>query len=199
MLQLLCPASSNRFPLAMDTCFEFPLPPDTKPMYSLLAHPYSPRRCQSTTMLSMGTRSPHGPTIEKLGLWHPSMGSDDSSVTAFVSVTGSPSEKLDAPPLSMPTHEYPYVKHSSGVTVILSGHRAGTSLPLYPSGSLISGVVVLSKVETTASLDVKVSAPFVSHHFGACQAHPRSSWKASSLYARFMEAEGVAKYLYLIS
>lgn len=144
---------------------EFPLPPDTKPMYSLLAHPYAPRRCQSTSTLSTRALSPHGPAIKNLGLWHPSMGSDDSSVTAFVSVTGPPSEKLDSSPLSIPIHEYPYVKHSSGVTVILSGHRAGTSLPLYPSGSLISGVVVLSKVESAASLDVKVGAPFISRHF----------------------------------
>jgi hypothetical protein len=144
-----------------------PLSRDMKPMYSLLAHPYSPRRCQSASTLSMGTQSPHEPAIKNLGLWHPSMGSDHGSVTAFVSVMGPPSEKKhDAPPLTKPPHEYPYVKHCSGVTVILSGHRAGTSLPLYPSGSLISGVVVLSKAESAVSLDVKVSASLsVSRHF----------------------------------
>jgi len=54
--------------------------------------------------------------------------------------------------------EYPYVKHSYGITLLLSGHRAGTSLPIYHSGSLMSGMVVLSKLQGVASLDVKLEA-----------------------------------------
>jgi hypothetical protein len=138
-------------------------------MNSLLAHPYAQhRRSRSVSSLSPPARSPHGSAVDsekKLGLWHPSMGPHQGSVTAFVSVMGPPSDKLDVSPPAMPIHGYPYVKHSSGITVILSGHRAGTSLPLYPSGSLISGVVVLSKVESITSLDVKVSAPFIPHRF----------------------------------
>ncbi|KAF8491182.1 hypothetical protein F5888DRAFT_1620287 [Russula emetica] len=84
------------------------------------------------------------------------MGLDHGPVTAFLSFSGLPSGKLDISPPAVAPHGCPYVKHGSGITVILSGHKAGTSLPLYPSGSSISGVVVLSKLESIESLDVKL-------------------------------------------
>ena len=145
-------------------------------MNSLLAHPYAQhRRCRSVSTLSPATRSTHGPadSEKNLGLWHSCTGQDERSVTTFVSVMGPPLNKLDVSPPAMPIHEYPYVKHNSGITVILSGHRAGTSLPLYPSGSLISGVVVLSKVENITSLDVKVSVSFIPPRFPAVSRHAK--------------------------
>jgi len=48
------------------------------------------------------------------------------------------------------------VKHASGITLLLSGHKAGTPCPVYHSGSLISGMVVLSKPSSVTSLEVKL-------------------------------------------
>lgn len=50
----------------------------------------------------------------------------------------------------------PYAKHGSGISVLLLGHKAGTSLPVYQSGSALNGTVVLAKLAGVASLDVKV-------------------------------------------
>jgi hypothetical protein len=161
-------------PQACRWALDSPFSLEIKPMDSPLTHPYAlQRRCRSVSTLSPATRSTHGPadSEKNLGLWHPSTETEHGSVTAFVSVMGPPSNKLDVSPPAMPVHEYPYVKHNSGITVILSGHRAGTSLPLYPSGSLISGVVVLSKVESITSLNVKVSVPFVPPSFPAVSQH----------------------------
>lgn len=145
-------------------------------MDSPLGHPYAQyRKCQSTTSLSLAAHFPPVPALPatkhlKLESYS-SMGSDSGPVTAFLSFSGLPSGKLDiSPPVTSPTvvapqclhgHGCPYVKHGSGTSVILSGHKAGTSLPLYPSGSPISGVVFLSKLESVESLDVKVGDLFI--------------------------------------
>lgn len=198
-----------------------PSPQDTKSMDSPLgSHPYAQyRKCQSTSSLSLAAHFPPVPaslpvTIKdlKLGSWHSksssSMGSDtiNGPVTAFVSFTGLSSARLDdiSPPVPVRVapHGCPYVKHGSGgITVILSGHKAGTSLPLYPSGSSISGVVFLSKLESVESLDVKVgrSPPLLAG--GHAKPHIFffvSSWKDLSLYARSRQASGAIRSFYLI-
>lgn len=148
----------------------------TKPMDSPLGHPYAQfRKCQSTSSLSLADHFPPVPALPvikhlKLGSWHSdsSIGSNSGPVTAVFSFTGLPSAKLDiSPPPAMAPHGCPYVKHGSGITVILSGHKAGTSLPLYPSGSSIRGVVFLSKLESVESLDVKVGDPFHPRRFAS--------------------------------
>jgi len=50
------------------------------------------------------------------------------------------------------------VKHGSGITLLLLGHRAGTTFPVYQSGRLLSGMVVLAKPVGVTSLDVKLEA-----------------------------------------
>ncbi len=136
-----------------------------KPIDFSLGHPYAQsRKCCPVANLSLAAHFPPVPTlpaIKDLGSWRPSIGSDRSPMTAFFTVMEPPSDKLDTSPPALPAHGFPYVKHSNGVTVLLSGHKAGTSLPLYPSGSSLCGSVVLSKFEGIASLDVKVSDPFI--------------------------------------
>jgi hypothetical protein len=162
------PSYPSLHPLAMDDTI--PFSQETKPMDSPLGHPYAQsRKCQSTSIPPLAAHFPPVRALPikdlKLGSWHSgsSMGLDHGPVTAFVSFMELlPSEKLEiSPPPAVAPHGCPYVKHGSGITVILSGHKAGTSLPLYPSGSSISGVVVLSKLESVESLDVKVGDPFI--------------------------------------
>jgi hypothetical protein len=77
------------------------------------------------------------------------MASDNDSATAFM----KPSlDQPDGPNI----RGSPYVKHGSGITLLLLGHRAGTTFPVYQSGRLLSGIVVLAKPVGVASLDVKV-------------------------------------------
>jgi hypothetical protein len=144
-----------------------------------LGHPYAQtRKCRSLSTSSLVAHFPPVPTlpaIKDLESWLPSIGSDRSPMTAFFTVMEPPSsDKLDTSPPALPAHGFPYVKHSNGVTVILSGHKAGTSLPLYPSGSSICGSVVLSKFEGITSLDVKVSDPFIMAVF---------SWHSKFIFA----------------
>ena len=177
-------------------------------MDSPLGHPYGQyRKCQSTSTLSLAAHFPPGPAAPpaikdpREGLWRSdsSMESDRGPVTAFLSFTGLQSvDKLDISPPAVASHGCPYVKHGSGMTVILSGHKAGTSLPLYPSGSSISGVAILSKLETIESLDVRVSDPFIRAVSQHGQAHLHSSWKDPSLYAKSRQASGAMSYFYLI-
>jgi hypothetical protein len=182
-----------------------PFSQETKPMDSPLGHPFA-RKCQSTSTLPLplAAQFPPVPALPikdlKLGSWHSdsSMESDHGPVTAFVSFMEFPSEKSDISPPAVAPHGCPYVKHGSGITVILSGHKAGTSLPHYPSGSSINGVVVLSKLESIESLDVKVGDPFIRAVFAACQAHLLSSWKDPSLYANSRQAAGVISSFHLI-
>jgi hypothetical protein len=192
------PSSPYLLPLAMDVTI--PFSQEVKPMYSPLGHPYA-RKYPSTSTLSLAAHFPPVPVLPPIkdlsqGSWHSdsSSGSDyDGPMTAFVSLTGLPSDKRDISPPPVAPHGCPYVKHGSGITVILSGHKAGTSLPLYPSGSLISGVVFFSKLERIESLDVKVGDPLQARRFAACQAaqaHLRSSWKDPSLYAKCRQASG---------
>jgi hypothetical protein len=169
---------------------------EAKHMDLPLGHPYAQyRKCQSTSTLPLAAHFPPVPALPikhlRLGSWDSdsSMASDKGPVTTFLSLTGLPSDK-DKPDILPPTvapHGCPYVKHASGITVILSGHKAGTSLPLYPSGSSISGVVVLSKLESVESLEVKVSDPLISP---ACTSSSslRHSWKDPSLYAKSRRA-----------
>jgi hypothetical protein len=174
-----------------------PFSQDIKPMDSPLGHPYAQyRKCQSTSSLSLAAHFPPVPALPaikdlKLGSWHSDslMGLDNTPVTTFFSFTGLPSAKRNISPPAVAPHGCPYVKHGSGITVILSGHKAGTSLPLYPSGSSISGVVFLSKLESVESLDVKVGDP----SFRGMPSSPwlYRSWKDPSLYGNYRQAAGV--------
>lgn len=153
---------SYLLPLAMDDTI--PLLQETKPMDSPRGHPYAQYRKRQSTILPLAAHFPPVPAVPikdlRLASWHSdSSESDNGPLTAFVSFTGLPSNKRDiSPPADgpPPAHGCPYVKHGSGITVILSGHKAGTSFPLYRSGSSISGVVVLSKLENVESFDVKL-------------------------------------------
>jgi hypothetical protein len=160
---------------------------EKKAMDSPFGHPYS----QSKSIRSLTAHFPPVPAPPpikdlRLGSWHSdsTVGSDNGPVTGFFSFMDLPSEKLVISPPAVAPHGCPYVKHNSGITLILSGHKAGTSSPLYPSGSSISGVVVLSDLERVESLEVKVGDPLHPRRFGARQAHLRSSWKDPSLYAK---------------
>jgi len=118
------------------------------------------------------------------------MGSEYDSETEFVAVAVPPFDKLD----TLPAQGYPYVKHGSGITLLLSGHKAGTSLPIYQSGSLMSGMVVISKPATIASLEVKVRDFLLPSFCSAISSHVRltirDSWKASPLFEKSKEAAG---------
>lgn len=182
---------------------------ETKSMDSPLGHPYS-RKCQSTTSLSLAAHFPPVPPalppikVPRLGSSHSrsrsdsTMGSYSGPKTAFISFMDlpSPSDKPDISPPIVAPHGCPFVKHRSGISVILSGHKTGTLLPVYPSGSSISGVVVLSKLENVESLEVKVGDPFIRAIF---EAHLRSSWKDRSRYARCRQASGAISSFHLIS
>ena len=150
-------------------------------MESPLLHPYSLlRRGFSASVSRLSIRSPRPPSYENWESPRPSTGgSDVDSATAFASV-GAP--LLDK-------SEYPYVKHNSGITLLLSGHRAGTSLPVYQSGSLMSGMVVLSKVQGVASLDIKVRDLLLP--FGLLLTFP-GSWKPQAQFEKSREAARVA-------
>ena len=134
-----------------------------------LLHPYALIRrglAASASALNL-----HGPRQSIFDDWEsprPSMESNYDSETEFVTVAVPPFDKRDIPTV----RGYPYVKHGSGITLLLSGHKAGTSLPIYQSGSLISGMVVLSKPASIASLEVKVrdlQLPSLLCHFEPCQ------------------------------
>jgi hypothetical protein len=120
------------------------------------------------------------------------MESNYDSETEFATVAVPPSDKRDIPS----ARGYPYVKHGSGITLLLSGHKAGTSLPVYQSGSLMSGMVVVSKPASIASLEVKVrdlQLPSLLCYFRAMADSPiRDSWKASPQFGKSKEAAGAA-------
>ncbi len=182
-----------------------PFSSEVRPMDSPLdQHPYAQfRKFHSTSTHSLATHFPPVPTlsaIKDLGSWLPSMGSDHGLVTASLSVMAPPSEKLDISPPATPAHGFPYVKHANGITMILSGQKAGTSvLPYYPSGSSISGMVVLSKLENIASLDVKVGDPFICARIrGMPKLISGPSWKGPSLFAKSRQAAGVIPSFHLI-
>jgi hypothetical protein len=163
------PSFSYLLHLAMDDTNSSSQDMLMKPMDSPLGHPYGQyRKCPSSSTLSLAADFPPVPALPaikdpRLGSWNSdsSIGLDHDPVTAFLSFMEFPSAKLDISPPAVAPHGCLYVKHGSGITVILSGHKAGTSLPLYPSGSSISGMVVLSKLEGIESLDVKVGDPFI--------------------------------------
>lgn len=52
-----------------------------------------------------------------------------------------------------PTH---YVKHSSKVTLLLSGQPDGLAMPIYSNGDTLDGVLALPKSSGLLSLNVKV-------------------------------------------
>jgi hypothetical protein len=116
-------------------------------------HPYALfRRGLAASTSALTLRGPRQSIFDDWESPRPSIGSEYDSKTEFVAVAAPTLEKPDIPS----TQGYPYVKHSSGITLLLSGHKAGTSCPVYHSGSLISGMVVLSKPSSVTSLEVKV-------------------------------------------
>lgn len=81
------------------------------------------------------------------------------------------------------------MKHGSGITLLLLGHKAGTTFPVYQSGSVLNGMVVLAKPAGVASLDVKVR----DLQLPSCPAktHFCVSWKDPFLFERSKEVAGV--------
>lgn len=73
-----------------------------------------------------------------------------------------PGAQRKAPPASStrtsPTH---FVKHSSRVTLLLSGQDEGVSTPVYTSGSTIDGILATPRSSGLLSLVVRVSARIV--------------------------------------
>ena len=49
-----------------------------------------------------------------------------------------------------------YVKHSSKLTLLLSGQREGASVPLYSNGDTIEGILAIARPSGVLALDVKV-------------------------------------------
>ncbi|TBU27194.1 hypothetical protein BD311DRAFT_402452 [Dichomitus squalens] len=49
-----------------------------------------------------------------------------------------------------------YVKHSSKLTLLLSGQREGTSIPHYSNGDTIEGILAIARPEGVLALDVKI-------------------------------------------
>ncbi|KAH9959785.1 hypothetical protein BC827DRAFT_439199 [Russula dissimulans] len=120
------------------------------------AHPYAPNlRAQSASRSALALRSLRGASLDEVASQR-SIGSDYDSATAFASFLASPFDKSDASQSTVLGQGRPYVKHNSGITLILSGHHPTTALPLYPSGSVMSGMVALSKPGAAASVEVKL-------------------------------------------
>lgn len=80
----------------------------------------------------------------------------DSAMRLHTSDAPRSSEETKVSPTLAPPRCHPYVKHGSGVTLLLTGHTTGTSLPIYQSGSLLSGIAVLDKPACVTSLEIKV-------------------------------------------
>ncbi|KAI9507616.1 hypothetical protein F5148DRAFT_1307148 [Russula earlei] len=123
------------------------------------AHPYAHSlRGQPVSWSTSAVHTLRASSLEEVESRSVSIGSEYDSATAFASVLASP---LSKPEASIPEtlgigNGHPYVKHGSGITLILSGHQAGTPLPLYSSGSLMSGMIALAKPTGVASVDVKL-------------------------------------------
>lgn len=151
-------------------------------MDSPLLHPYSLLRKglpASTSALSL--RAPRF-AFDGWESPRPSMGSDNDSATAFI----KPSlDQPDGPNI----RGSPYVKHGSGITLLLLGHRAGTTFPVYQSGRLLSGMVVLAKPVGVASLDVKVRD--LQLCFCPAKTQLWDSWKDPFLFGKSKEVAGV--------
>ncbi|SRR5260221_5279768 len=152
-------------------------------MGSPLLDPYSLLRKglpASTSALSL--RAPRRFAFDGWESPRPSMGSNNDSVTAFMK---SSLDQPDGPNIQ----GSPYVKHGSGITLLLLGHKAGTTFPVYQSGKLLSGMVVLAKPAGVASLDVKVrdlqlASALLKPNFW-------DSWKHPFLFGRSKEVAGV--------
>jgi hypothetical protein len=153
-------------------------------------HPYALfRRGLAASTSALTLRGPRQSIFDDWESPRPSIGSEYDSKTEFVAVAAPTLEKPDIPS----TQGYPYVKHSSGITLLLSGHKAGTSCPVYHSGSLISGMVVLSKPSSVISLEVKVRhIQLPCHFFCHVKLTFRISWKALPLFEKSKEVAGVA-------
>jgi len=148
-----------------------------------LLHPYSLLRKglpASTSALSL--RAPRRFAFDGWESPRPSMASDNDSGTAFM----RPSlDQPDAPNIQ----GSPYVKHGSGITLLLLGHKAETTFPVYQSGRLLNGLVVLAKPAGVASLDVKVrdlrlASALLKLNFW-------DSWKDPFLFGKSKEVAGV--------
>ena len=60
---------------------------------------------------------------------------------------------------SSPEH---YVMHSSKVTVLLSGQRSGTDMPVYTNGATIDGILAAARPSGLLALEVMVHVQFPS-------------------------------------
>lgn len=100
-------------------------------------------------MSALSLRAPRRFAFDGWESSRPSVGSEWDSATAFIK---PPLDQPDVPTIQ----GSPYVKHGSGITLLLLGHKAGTTFPAYQSGSVLNGMVVLAKPAGVASLEVKV-------------------------------------------
>lgn len=154
------PSPCPSLPCLHLTSMDFASAWEVQPTDLLPVHPYAhTRRWQSLSTSALALNAPHESTFEDSQSHRQSIGSDPDSARPLVSFAAHPSEKGDISSPVSPSHGSPYVRHSSGITLILFRHKAGTSLPPYRSGSPITGMVVLSKAGGLASLDVKVRCP----------------------------------------
>jgi hypothetical protein len=77
-------------------------------------------------------------------------------VTRSTHDTPRPSDETKVSPPLGPSLNHPYVKHGGDATLLLTGHKGGTTLPFFPSGSLISGTAILNKPASVTALEIKV-------------------------------------------
>ncbi|KAI0269975.1 hypothetical protein BC834DRAFT_967686 [Gloeopeniophorella convolvens] len=126
------------------------------------SHPYARGVPSMSTSALPPPRAPSVWSTRSASQHRPSTASasDTGSLAPLVSAPASPSPPAKGTPartaaaLTLP-HQ-PFVRQDGHVTLILAGHKAGTALPVYPSGALISGMVVLGKPAAVAAVDVKL-------------------------------------------
>jgi len=132
------------------------------------AHPYAlTLRALSASRSALALRSLRGASLDEVASQRSAV-SDYDSATAFASLLASSSDTPDNSLRVVIGQGRPYVKHGSGITLLLSGHHPTSPLPLYPSGSVMHGMVVLSKPGGVTSLEVKVR--FLSFFLDNCVA-----------------------------
>jgi hypothetical protein len=165
-------------------------------------HPYAYR------MLSASTPTLHGhfrvpfAGFRKESESRPSSAQGYDSPTPRISDPSRPSDETKVSPPLVPRFDHPYVQHGCGATLLLTGHKAETSIgiPIFSSGSLISGTVYLNKPPSVASLEIKVRPPPLSlYQLATDRIHHHHSWKALSPYAKSREGAEVTPSFSLIN
>ncbi|EMD39777.1 hypothetical protein CERSUDRAFT_92265 [Gelatoporia subvermispora B] len=122
-----------------------------------MRHPFAnPQYCRNSlsTDVITGHRDPYPTYSEKTCTLRA-----EPPVRAASTAPGivGPRKELPTPPApsarTSPTH---FVKHSSRVTLLLSGQEEGTAIPIYNSGSTIDGILATPRSSGLLSLVVKI-------------------------------------------